>query len=241
MSSIDGLLASSLEGLGISCTPQQRSLLIQHLELVIDKNRELNLTRIDSLESGVYLHIIDSLLCADFLSKQEAPIRMLDIGTGGGFPGIPLSIVTGADTLLIDSIQKKVDAVDRFIKVLEIEDRCKVVCVRAEELAKHNPNSFDVVVARAVAQTNVLVEYTSPLLKFGGFLCAMKANISSEELAAAEKAADICGMKIVSRETFELPNDSGHREILYIEKAEEASIELPRRIGMAAKRPLGLK
>ena len=241
MGSMDELLAQSLDELSIECSPEQRELLLKHLQLVIDKNNVLNLTRIDSMEDGIYLHIIDSLLCANHLRTIGTPLSVLDLGTGGGFPGIPLSIVLGAQVTLLDSIQKKVAAVDGFINSLGLSAQCSAMCSRSEDLARTNPASFDIVAARAVAQTNVLIEYAAPLLKEHGVLCALKASLASEELSAAQNSCEICGMSIVSRETFELPSGYGHREIIYIEKTNEPSIPLPRRNGMATKRPLGIQ
>jgi 16S rRNA (guanine527-N7)-methyltransferase len=94
------------------------------------------------------------------------------------------------------------------------------------------------VTARAVAKLRVLIEYAAPLLAIGGFLIASKGNLTDEELDDAIKTAKICGMKIVSRETFELPNESGHREILKVEKIKRSSVRLPRRTGEAKANPL---
>lgn len=240
MNAAEELLADGLHEIGLDCTPDQRLLLLEHLHLVIEKNKELNLTRIDSLEDGIYLHIIDSLICAEQLKSLGNSLKILDLGTGGGFPGIPLSIVLGGHVTLLDSISKKVAAVDGFIKQLHLDSSCAAICSRSEDLARITPESFDVVLARAVAQTNVLIEYASPLLVAGGILCALKANVTDDEFEHASRSSEICGMSIVSRETIELPKGYGHREILYIEKTGAPSIQLPRRNGMATKRPLGM-
>ena len=203
METYTSLLVDELDALGIPCTSDQAALLLKHLGLVIEMNKTTNLTRIDTLEQGIFLHLIDSIICSRSIGALPHHQSVLDLGTGGGFPGIPLAIML-------------------------------------EELALKMPRSFDVIVARAVAQTNVLVEYAAPLLIDGGMLCTWKANIDDDEIAAAERAATICGMSIVSRETYELPKSFGHREIIYIEKTGEPKIKLPRRNGMATKRPLGL-
>lgn len=235
---IDALIYE-LKELSIPCTYEQAVLLCRHLELVIEKNKETNLTRIDTMQDGIFLHIIDSLICFSALDSISPGSHILDLGTGGGFPGIPLSIMLDADVTLLDSVRRKAAAVEDFILQLDLSSRCSVICARAEELAVTSADSFGIIVARAVAETNILIEYASPLLMMGGTLCAWKAHISEDELAAAERAAAICSMKIVSRETYELPHEYGHREIIYIRKEDEPSISLPRRNGMAAKRPLG--
>ena len=102
------------------------------------------------------------------------------------------------------------------------------------------PESFSYVFARAVAQSNVLVEYAAPLLKKNGLLVLEKANPTKDEMAAANRAAKICGMKFVSRETCELPNGLGHREILQYQKVAKSKIKLPRQNGMAKNQPLGI-
>ena len=240
MNAVEELLVDGLHEIGLDCTLDQRKLLLKHLNLVIEKNKDLNLTRIDSLEDGIHLHIIDSLICAKQLRSRGNCLKILDLGTGGGFPGIPLSIVLGGQVTLVDSISKKVAAVNGFVHHLGLDGVCSALCARSEDLARTAPESFDVVVARAVAQTNILIEYASPLLVTGGVLCALKANVSDEELEHASRASELCGMRIVSRETVELPNGYGHREIIYIEKIGSPSIQLPRRNGMATKRPLGM-
>lgn len=171
----------------------------------------------------------------------DVPVISVNLGTGGGFPGIPLAIMLDTKVTLLDSIQKKVSAVDGFIHALGLDDRCSAKCSRSEDLARTAPESFDLVVSRAVAQLNVLIEYASPLLATDGMLCALKANLSDDELATASAAAEICGMTIESQESFNLPQDYGHREILFIRKTGASSIPLPRRNGMATKRPLGIR
>ncbi|MBR2521603.1 MAG: 16S rRNA (guanine(527)-N(7))-methyltransferase RsmG, partial [Coriobacteriales bacterium] len=173
-------LVDGLKSEGIECSPAQAELLLKHLDLVIAKNKELNLTRIDSIEDGIYLHVIDSLLCARKLSVVHGIESVLDLGTGGGFPGIPLAIMLDTKVTLLDSIQKKISAVDGFIHALGLDDRCAAKCSRSEDLARTASESFDLVVSRAVAQLNVLIEYASPLLATGGMLCALKANLSDD-------------------------------------------------------------
>lgn len=231
-------LLKELHVLGIPCSDSQAEMLIKHLDLVIEKNKVVNLTRIVSLRDAVTLHIVDSLVplrTKDFMPSKR--LRFLDIGTGAGFPGIPLAIMTGMDGLFIDSVGKKVAAVNEFIDKLGL-DTCEARAVRAENLALDMPNSFDFVCARAVAQSNVLIEYATPLLKFGGRLVLEKANPTEEELENANYASQICGLVRVSRETFELPRGLGHREILIYEKEKESRIKLPRRNGLAKSDPL---
>ena len=223
----------------IPLTEDQARLMVAHLDLVIEKNKVVNLTRITEPAEGLVLHCLDSLMPLTFiLSQIGSQDVVLDVGTGAGFPGIPLAIATGAHAV-IDSVGKKVNAVNDFAAVLGL-DNVEALHVRAEELALERPESFSYVFARAVAQSNVLVEYAAPLLKKNGLLVLEKANPTEDELAAANRAAKICGMKFVSRETCELPNGLGHREILQYQKVAKSKIKLPRLNGMAKNQPLGI-
>lgn len=236
-------LRELLGAYGIEATDEQLALLLGHLDLLAEKNETLNLTRVVSGEEALVGHVLDSLLplpCLRALVSAEVP-RLLDIGTGGGFPGLPLAIMCGWESVLVDSVGKKVAAVEEFIERLGLSSYVSAQHVRAEDLARKSPESFDVVVTRAVAQSNVLIEYASPLLRRGGLLCLYKARPSDEEIEAAHRAAKLCGMKLVSRETFELPNDAGHREVYFFRKVSKPSLRLPRRAGLASKEPLGLR
>ena len=235
-------LLKLLQAYGIDADHEQTRLLLLHLELLTEKNESLNLTRVTSAHEAFVAHILDSLLPLPYLNDcfAEGNVSFLDIGTGGGFPGLPLAIMTGWKATLIDSIGKKVAAVNEFVSLLGLTYSVEALHVRAEDLARVRPQSFDVVVTRAVAQSNVLIEYAAPLLRQGGMLVLYKARPSDEELQTANRAAKLCGMKFVSRETFELPDDAGHREIYFLKKVDRASVKLPRRAGMALKEPLGL-
>lgn len=233
-------LMGELASFGISCDQGRAELMVRHLMLVIEKNKVMNLTRIVDPSEAVTLHLVDSLLplCCSELRMSEG-IRFLDVGTGGGFPGIPLGVMTDAAGLLIDSVGKKVSAVNEFISELGLE-RLEARQIRVEDLARECLRCFDVVIARAVAQTNVLIEYAAPLLSKDGVLVVEKGQPSSEELSNAERAADICGLRLVSRETFELPREFGHRVVLLYQKFGSSRIKLPRRTGLAKHEPLGV-
>lgn len=233
-------LHAYLEPYGINIPDDQAELLLKHVDLVVEKNKVVNLTRITSDDDALVKQIVDSLLLLPSIHKHsdgEDP-RLLDIGTGAGFPGIPLGIVLGCSGTLIDSVGKKVAAVEEFLTQLGLSGKIEAKKVRAEELAKSVGASFDVVTARAVADLGILLEYASPLLKKSGILVVSKGILSEEELKRGNDTASIVGMKLVSRETFELPNDAGHREILTYKKIAKSRIKLPRQTGMAKHHPL---
>lgn len=217
-------------------------LLVRHLELVIEKNQVMNLTRITNEHEALILHIIDSLL---FIAHEptllDSKSSLLDIGTGAGYPGMPLSIVTGCHATLIDSVGKKVSAVQSFVGELNLSDRITCVHARAEEVPSLCDSRFDVVVARAVAQTNVLIEYATPCLRKNGTLLVGKGNPTDDELDTANRAARICGLENSGRFEYELPSGLGHRTILVFTKTGNPRIKLPRQIGMAKRMPLGVE
>lgn len=235
------LLERYLASYQITSYDKQCQLLLQHLDLVVEKNKVINLTRITEDREAIIRHVVDSLLLlrqVQLVASDSEKTRFVDVGTGGGFPGIPLGVMTSCQGLLIDSVGKKVNAVNEFIDKLGLSTQLSARQVRAEELAKGERSSFDIVTARAVADLGVLVEYASPLLKRGGKLIVSKAQIKDEEIERGSKTAKIVGLSLVSRETFELPEDQGHREILTYVHDRKSSIKLPRATGLAKKKPL---
>ena len=225
----------------IALSTDQAELLLRHLDLVIEKNKVLNLTRIDSVSEGIIKHILDSLLFANGIPQSvlcNPHAHFVDVGTGAGFPGIPLTIMGAWHGFLIDSVGKKARAVHEFVEDLGLAHRVTVEAIRAEDLARQHPLFFDAVTVRAVAEASILLEYASPLLRYRGVLVCSKARMSDEELRHAEQVAPRCGLRSVSRETLELPLGMGHREILCYEKVGEPQVSLPRQNGMAKCMPL---
>lgn len=238
----DALISQFQEELAhynIACDETAARLMVGHLELLFVKNETLNLTRITKPSEAVTLHLVDSLLpLATRALREHHTQRFLDMGTGGGFPGIPFGIMTKAEGTLIDSVGKKVAAVSEFISALGLSNLA--ACHdRVEDFARSLDRPYDVVLARAVAQANVLVEYASPLLAKGGYLVIEKGRPSDEEITCAKRAAKLCGLSLVSRDQFELPRELGHREVLIFEKTHRATLKLPRKTGLAKKEPLG--
>lgn len=236
---LDSQIQAALESYEISCSLTQAKLLAQHLELVIEKNKLLNLTRITSVSEAVILHILDSCLgmCIMEKMKPHEP-KGIDIGSGAGYPGIPLAILTESHWMLCDSVAKKANALKEFVTALGLESRVKVSSERIEDVARSHKAAFDLVTTRAVGKLTMLIEYASPLLKQNGLLLAYKAKPEQDELDDAIHTAELCGMDYVSRETFELPNGLGHREIYVYRRSGKAKVKLPRAVGMAKKSPL---
>lgn len=217
-------------------TIEQQELLDLHLKLVLEENQRSNLTRITDWEQGQLLHIEDSLLgLPELLSAPEG--RYGDLGTGGGFPGLPLAILSGRETLLVDSVAKKTHALDRIIGQLGLDDRVTTYTGRSEELALEQPSSFAVLTARALSSLPSLLELAAPLLQKGGQLICYKAQVESGELEQAAQLEAKLGMKLVSERHEMLSDGKTSRSILVFEKVAEPTVKLPRRPGMAQKRP----
>lgn len=227
---------------GIAINDAEACKLLQHLKLVIEANESINLTRITSICEGINLHILDSLLyIAANESIRESSGKLLDIGTGAGFPGIPIDICSPMQVTMIDSVGKKVRVLQSFVDELKLGNKTECIQSRAEEFASDRSESFEFVTARAVAQLSTLIEYATPFLKLNGKAVFSKGRLSSDEFEHAKLTAQICGMKIVSRETFELPDESGHRELLTYVREKDPKVRLPRRNGLAKSEPLYMK
>ena len=233
-------LKQYLSPYGIELEDKQLSLILRHLDLIVEKNKVMNLTRIIEPKEAIIRHDVDSLLLLPSIqdSIDISHARFLDIGTGGGVPGIPLGIASGMRGTLIDSIGKKINAVNEFIHDLGLEDHLVAKSARAEEIALTEANSYDVVVSRAVGGLGILVEYATPLLSPDGLLVVSKANIKDSEVEAGVETGKITGLELVSRETYELPEDSGHREIFTFRRVAKSRVKLPRANGYAKSKPL---
>lgn len=210
-------------------------LCVRHLLMVNQVNHYMNLTRISDIHEALVLHVVDSLSLTRDLPIE--PERFLDMGTGAGFPGIPFAIYTGCEGVLLDSVGKKVNAVDAFIAELGL-DTVAAVHDRCESYAFKHASEFDIVFARAVGQMNLIVEYATPFIEEDGYLVMAKANPSDEERRIADKTAELCGLELVGVDEFDLPCELGHRTVFLYQKVSKPRIKLPRAVGLAKKQPL---
>lgn len=230
-------LAAALGRLELELDQATQDQLLFFLDLVVEKNKVLNLTRITSFEDAVVLHLEDSLSILQTFRQTSGDF--LDIGTGGGFPGIPMGITTDRRGVLLDSVKKKAVAVGEFITELGLHKRLSAVGMRSEELAAERPNSFGVVTARAVSSLPAVEELATPLLKQGGHLIAMRGPDTQEDVQQGREAAKILGLELVERFEFTIgPNREYHRSLCVFEKKCKPKIKLPRHPGYASKRPL---
>ena len=214
----------------------QQALIKQHLDLVIQANEKTNLTRITTFEEAMILHVEDSLTALP--EMNEAPNGPYgDLGSGAGYPGIPLAIATDRKTTLIDARQKKMRVLDNIINELGLSDQITTYAGRAELLARTQPNHYAVLTARALAKLPVLMELASPLLQKDGILICYKANVENIELAQAKQVQPLTGLTLQSIRQFQLATEYT-RTILTFQKTITPTVKLPRQEGQAQKHPL---
>ena len=208
-------------------------------EMVIDWNTKINLTAITDEKEFAIKHVTDSLTLWD--EKKFAGVKkILDVGTGAGFPAIPIKIFKpNVEIFLLDSLAKSVEFLKKVTAELNLEN---VTCIhgRAEDLAQQNNfrESFDLVTARAVARLNIISEYCLPFVKIGGTFAALKGKQFLEEVAEAEHAVKILGGGEIICAEKTLPEISDTRAVIYIDKKFSTPKKYPRKAGTPAKNPL---
>lgn len=226
-------IKEALKACGVRVDSLQCELLARHAELVRHANKSMNLTRITERDAMVQLHIADSLAFTPLIGVPRG--RGIDVGTGAGYPGIPLSIL-GYDVDLCESSKKKADFLRQAVNELGLSPA--VLPLRAEELAIQAPAEADWVVFRAVSSLPSLVELASPLLKEAGHMIGLKGPLTAEELEAGCAAAGECGMTLITHEQYALPSGE-RRSVVVFSRTCRSKVKLPRRPGMAQKHPLG--
>jgi 16S rRNA (guanine527-N7)-methyltransferase len=229
--------ATLLVAAGLEVDGKTQSSLLQFLDELIDVNQSINLTRITDPETGVRLHLIDSLVALPEIN--EAPSGdILDLGSGGGIPGVPLALASGRRTVLLDSVKKKGAAVAGILQRIGDHGDVGISADRAEAHAVTHRNAYAVVVARAVAPLPVLLELASPLLVKGGVLVALKGRPEAAELESGRKAARVVGFGELGLRTLVLPGGAESRTIISATRVRDSAVALPRRDGMAKNTPL---
>ncbi len=233
---METLLYEESKKLNIELTKEMLEKFLLYKNLLKEWNEKINLTAITNDKDIVIKHFIDSLTIEKYIPRGA---KLIDIGTGAGFPGVPLKIVrSDVDVVLLDSLNKRV----KFLK--EIIDRCElnnIIAIhgRAEEIA-HEANyreKFDIVTARAVANISTLSEYCAPFVKIGGKFICMKAD-ADDEIKASMKAVEELGMKKINEEQFKLNIIDSKRTIIIYEKIKITSKKYPRKAGIPAKSPI---
>ena len=234
-------LESGANKLGLRLTPQQMEQFQVYYQELIDWNRRLNLTAIIDYEDVQVKHFLDSLTV--ILALKQLPgknVKLIDIGTGAGIPGIPLKIaLPDIELVLLDATKKKVVFLEHIVGRLSLEG-IQVVVGRAEEIAHQSEyrQQFDLVLSRAVADLSVLTELALPFCAVGGRFIAQKKGDIEEEVQQAQWAISILGGKLADVKHIELPEFADERWLVVIDKVGETPPQYPRRPGIPAKRPL---
>lgn len=224
------------EQINIKLSDEKLEKFFRYKEMLKEWNEKINLTAIIEDEEIVLKHFIDSLTIEKYIGEN---VSLIDVGTGAGFPGIPLKIVRNdLKVTLMDSLNKRLIFLDNVCKNLELND-IKTVHGRAEDIGKDTKyrEKFDVATARAVANMSVLLEYCLPFVKVGGLFICMKGN-NIEEVDEAEKALIKLGGKIEKIEKMYLPGTDIERNIIIVRKNKNTPKEYPRKAGVPSKDPI---
>jgi len=220
---------------GIMLDDKQSKMFYEYMKLLVEWNEKINLTTITEEDDIILKHFIDSIVISSLIEDKN---KIIDVGTGAGFPGIPLKIHNDTlDVTLLDSLNKRIQFLNCVIESLNLNN-INTVHSRVEDFAKTSREGFEITVSRAVARLNVLVEYMLPLVKVGGKCICMKANDMEEEIEEAKKAIKVLGGKIEKVEEITLANTDIKRTIIIIKKEKSTPKVYPRKAGMASKSPI---
>lgn len=235
-------LRQVVAGWGIRLSEDQLEAFQRYYEELIAWNRRVNLTAITDYEEVQVRHFADSLAVLLALEDDRGPgLRLIDIGTGAGFPGLPLKVVRPDwRVVLVESTRKKTAFLEHLVGALGLEG-VEVVWARAEEVGRdaHYREGFDLATARAVADLAVLVEYALPLVRVSGWFIAQKGRAPEEELEAAGAAMRLLGGRHVGTVAYHLPGVDGPLHLVLVEKVTSTPAKYPRRPGVPEKRPIG--
>jgi 16S rRNA (guanine527-N7)-methyltransferase len=236
---MEKLIQAAREMLGIQLSGSQLTALKAYESELISWNRRFNLTAVREPDSIRIKHFLDSFTCM-LAMRESPPSRLIDIGTGAGFPGIPLKILLPQCSLsLVESVAKKADFCRHIINHLKLEG-VEVFCNRAEELGHETRHrqQYDWAVARAVAHLPVLMEYLLPLVRIGGHALAQKGEDALSETHSAEHAIHLLGGRLKQLIPVSLPGVADERSLIVVDKIAATPDRYPRRVGMASKNPI---
>lgn len=211
--------------------------LYSYMNLLIEWNKKINLTAIIEPKDIIMKHFIDSFTISKHIKKN---VRLVDVGTGAGFPGIPLKIIReDIEVVLLDSINKRINFLKEVIDIVKL-NKIEAIHSRVEEFGQNKiyRESFDIATSRAVANLATLSEYMIPLVKIGGSSICMKANNISDEIENSKSAIEVLGGSIKKIEEFMLPNTDIKRSVVIIKKIKNTSKIYPRKPGTPSKEPI---
>ena len=233
----NGIFNNYLNDLNIKLNEEQIKKFYTYMNLLIDWNEKINLTAITKPEEIILKHFVDCLTIANYIEDNS---KLIDMGTGAGFPGIPLKIYRNdLKILLADSLNKRLNFLNEVIDTLKLNN-IETIHARAEELGRNEKyrEQFNIATSRAVANLATLSEYLLPFVKVGGKCICMKSAEIDEEISIAKKAIITLGGKIVNKEAFNLPKSDLGRSIVVIKKVKETPGKFPRKPGTPAKEPI---
>lgn len=237
------LLKREVEKIDIQLDNKQLEQFLIYYELLVEWNRVMNLTAITEYKEVVQKHFVDSLSvirAVDIERLQSESKSVIDIGTGAGFPGIPIKIAfPKLEITLLDSLNKRIRFLNTVIERLELEN-IATIHGRAEDYAKQDKyrEQYDVCVSRAVANLSTLSEYSLPFVKTGGYFISYKAENAEEEIENSKRAIVLLGGKVEKIIKFNLPDTDIRRAIIKIRKQNPTSKKYPRKSGIPSKEPL---
>lgn len=208
----------------------------QYMKLLLEWNEKINLTAITDESEIIRKHFIDSLTISKLIKEDT---NVVDVGTGAGFPGMPLAITKKVKVTLVDSLNKRINFLNIVKESIEL-DNVNTVHGRAEEVGQNEKyrEKFDYAVSRAVAPINVLLEYMLPLVKVGGYCLCMKGPKVIDEMQGIENVAEKLGGKYIKLEELEIPGEESRKNVIIIKKVERTNKKYPRKPGTPAKQPL---
>jgi 16S rRNA (guanine527-N7)-methyltransferase len=242
------ILSQGAAELGLDLTPQQLDLFERYAGLLLTSGRQAGVTSIDRPEEIERRHLLESLAVAaallrDGLLDRLAETAVLDLGSGGGLPGLPIKVLLPHIKLtLLDAGARKAAFLHQAVAAIHL-DGVEIVTARAEDAGRQPAyrEQFDLVLARAVAPLPVLLELALPFLRVGGHLAAPKGSRALAELAAGRRALETLGGAVVSAEPLQAPGSKYHQRLLLIEKTGPTPAHYPRKAGIPQKRPLTTK
>lgn len=224
---------NKLKKQGLIITDRMIEQFEKYMELLLEWNQKMNLTAITKEEEIWEKHFYDSIAPFDNLSQKS----LCDVGSGAGFPGIPLKIVFPEMKLtIVEPLQKRCRFLETVKETLDLKD-IFIYPERAEDFVKEHRESYDIVSARAVARLSILLELCAPLVKMKGDFIALKGKQGHDELVEAQKALDVLGMKLIKEDTIDV--DEATRINLYMKKIKTTPTKYPRAYGQIKKKPLG--
>lgn len=233
------VFTKGLNELNITLDDAKIKQFLDYYELLVEKNKVMNLTAITEYDEVVVKHFLDSISIGKYVDFKDGE-SLIDVGTGAGFPGIPLKITyPELDITLLDSLNKRIKFLGEVKEALNLS-KLEMIHGRAEDFGQNSEyrEQYDYCVSRAVANMSTLAEYCLPFVKVGGYFISYKSGSVTEELKAAKKALNILGADIDRVESFTLPGSDISRTLVFVRKYDKMKKKYPRKAGLPSKEPL---